>query len=96
MKPLSLTPKLRRAATRCLWFKEPEAAIGAPAELAAHILTYGLLPDYDALREQMSDDDLREALDNAPPGIFDARSWAYWNLVAGRDEAPPMPIRRFE
>ena len=93
---LTLTPALRRAAMRCLWFKPPEEAIQSPNELAAHILTYGLLPDFDALREQLGDDDLRAALDNAPPGIFDARSWAYWNLMVGRHETPPMPARRFE
>lgn len=96
MKPLALTPALREASLRCLWFKAPEEAVAYPAELAAYIMTYGLLPDYDALREQLSDDDLREALDHAPPGIFDARSWAYWNLMVGRDETPPMPQRRFE
>jgi len=24
------------------------------------------------------------ALDVAPPGIFDERSWAYWNILANR------------
>jgi len=38
-------------------------------------------------------DDLREALDKAPPGIIDPRSWAYWNSVMGRYPAPPMPKR---
>jgi hypothetical protein len=38
--------------------------------------------------------DFREALDKAPPGIIDPRSWAYWNLViAGRYPPPPMPVR---
>lgn len=38
--------------------------------------------------------DFREALDRAPPGIIDPRSWACWNLViAGRHPPPPMPRR---
>jgi hypothetical protein len=38
--------------------------------------------------------DSREALDKAPPGIIDPRSWAYWNLtIAGRYPPPPMPRR---
>jgi hypothetical protein len=33
-------------------------------------------------------------LEHPPPGVFDARSWAYWNLVlAGRPPAPPLPTR---
>ena len=40
-------------------------------------------------------DELREVLDHAPPGIFNGRSWAYWNLKLGRTPAPPLPERRF-
>ena len=34
-----------------------------------------------------------EALEQAPPGIMDERSWAYWNAVTGRYPVPPMPRR---
>jgi len=37
---------------------------------------------------------LREALDHAPPGVIDPRSWAYWNSKLGRYPAPPPPTRR--
>lgn len=96
MKPLVLTEALRKSAVNCIWFESPEQAIAIPARFAAYVLTFGTIDDVAALRDQMSDVDIREALDTAPPGIFDARSWAYWNLVAGRDETPPMPVRRFE
>lgn len=46
------------------------------------------------LRKFLSDDDLREALDHAPPGIIDPRSWAYWNSRLGRYPAPPLPERQ--
>lgn len=96
MKRLVLTPALRDAARRCLWFKSPEEAVDYPEHLAAHIMTYGGTADIDALREQLDLDDIRSALDAAPPGVFDARSWAYWNVKVGRFETPPMPVRRFE
>lgn len=47
------------------------------------------------LRRYVSDDDFKEALDKAPPGIIDPRSWAYWNSKMGR-YPPPLSIRRFE
>jgi hypothetical protein len=50
--------------------------------------------DMKVLRRYVSDDDFQEALDKAPPGIIDARSWAYWNLKCGREPAPPLPVRR--
>lgn len=90
---LVLTDKLREAARRCVWFERPEAALREPARLAAYIFTYGSHDDVSALTEQITADDLRQLLDAAPPGIFDARSWAYWNLMAGRYTAPPMSRR---
>lgn len=95
MKRLTLTPALRRSA-RCVWFEPPEDAIGDPARFSAYVLTHGDFDDISALMEQYDIADIREALDSAPPGIFDARSWAYWNLMVGREETPPMPVRRFE
>jgi hypothetical protein len=46
------------------------------------------------IRQYVSDDDFREALDRAPAGIIDPRSWAYWNSKMGRYPAPPLPKRR--
>lgn len=38
---------------------------------------------------------IAEALERAPPGIIDPRSWAYWHSKMGRYPAPPMPTRSF-
>ncbi len=95
MKQLELTTELKEAALRCLWFEPAERSIKNTARLTAHILTYGNIEDVNALRTQLSDDDLAEALDKAPSGIYDARSWAYWHLVTGRRTPPPMPQRQF-
>ncbi len=90
---LRLTDALRQAATRCVWFETPEQAILHPARFAAYVFTYGAPSDVDALRAQLADSELVALLDAAPPGIFDPRSWAYWNLMMGRSETPPMPQR---
>jgi hypothetical protein len=95
VRPLELTEALRKAAERCVWYEPPEKAASEPAKLVAHILTYGGLDDVNALRAQYSNDDIKHALDNAPAGVYDARSWAYWNLIAGRYETPPQPTRKF-
>jgi len=34
--------------------------------------------------------------DHPPAGIFDRRSWVYWNLRHHRDPVPPLPARKFE
>ena len=48
------------------------------------------------IRQYLSDDDLREALEHAPAGIFDPRSWAYWNLkLRTLSQRRPMPERAY-
>jgi hypothetical protein len=94
MKPLPQSPKSLWVARRVVWFKEPEEALADPTHFLAHVMTYGTIEDLLALGGIVGTAEFREALENAPPGVFDERSWAYWNLKCGRFPAPPMPKRR--
>ena len=94
MKPLPATPELLSVAERVVRFKAPSEALAAPVHFLAHVMTYGTVEDLCALEGVVGQREFREALENAPPGIFDARSWAYWNLKCGRVPAPPLPVRR--
>lgn len=93
MKPLPLTPEIEAIARRVVWFEPPEQAICDVSRFLAYTMTYGDDCDMREVRRFLSDDDLREAINHAPPGIFDERSWAYWNLKLGRYPAPPLPQR---
>lgn len=93
MKSIPMTPAIEGIARRVIWFEAPTPAIANPARFLAYTMTYGDDADMRVLREYLSDEDLCEALDQAPPGIFDPRSWAYWNLKLGRFPTPPMPER---
>ncbi len=42
-------------------------------------MTYGTIEEIVVVERYVDPDDFREALDHAPPGIMDERSWAYWN-----------------
>lgn len=87
-------PELERVAERCIWFQPPAESLANPLKLAAYVMTYGAHEDVRVLRRHMSDDDLREVLAHPPPGVFDARSWAYWRLVLLNDrDPPPLPAR---
>ena len=57
-------------------------------------MTYGTVEDLRALAGIVGPDEFREALENAPAGVLDARSWACWNLKFGCFPAPPLPVRR--
>jgi hypothetical protein len=52
-------------------------------------MAYAAHEDMTVLRRYVSDDNFREALDKAPPGIIDPRSWLYWNSKMGRYPPPP-------
>lgn len=93
MKPLQATPALLQVARRVMWFEEPERALADPVQFLAHVMVFGGVEDLKALRGIASKDDYREVLERASPGIFDARSWAYWNLVCDRQPTPPLPTR---
>jgi hypothetical protein len=93
MKRLPLTPEIEAIAKRVVWFETATQAIANPIRFLAYAMTYGDDADMRIIRQHLTDDEVREALANAPAGIFDPRSWAYWNLKFGRYPTPPMPER---
>ena len=93
MKMLQATPALLRVARRVMWFEKPERALADPVQFLAHVMVFGGVEDLKALRGIVGKNEYREVLQHAPPGIFDARSWAYWNLVCDRQPTPPLPTR---
>lgn len=93
MKAFPTTPALLLVARRVVWFEEPARALADPVQFLAHVMVFGTVEDLTALRGIVGEEDYWEALEQAPPGIFDARSWAYWNLVCHRNPAPPLPAR---
>lgn len=95
MKPIPLTPQTSEAARRIVWFEEPERSLADPIRFLAYAMTYARHEDMRVIRQYVSDDEFRQALERAPPGIIDPRSWAYWNLKMGRFPPPPLPKRTF-
>jgi hypothetical protein len=95
MKPIPATPQTLSVAPRIIWFESPERALANPIRFMAYAMTYARHEDMRIIRQYVSDADFLEALDRAPPGIIDPRSWAYWNSKMGRYPAPPLPKRHF-
>ena len=95
MKAIPLTPDLEAVARRIVWFEPPAEAVADPARFMAYAMAYATHEDMRLIRQHVCDDDFLEALDHAPPGIIDPRSWAFWNAMVGRYPTPPAPQRRF-
>lgn len=96
MRSIPVTPQTVEVARRIIWFEEPEKALADPVRFMAYAMTYAHHKDMRVIREFVSDDEFRQALDTAPPGIIDPRSWAYWNLKMGRFPPPPLRKRTFD
>jgi hypothetical protein len=93
MMPLPCSDDLVAIARRVIWFEQPEQALADPARFLVYLMTYGTIEDIAVVQRYLRLDDFREALERAPPGIIDERSWAYWNVMTGRYPVPPLPRR---
>ena len=67
-------PDLSALARRIVWFEPPEVALANPVRFLAYLMTCRTIGDLEVARRHFSDEDFREALQAAPPGIFDPRS----------------------
>jgi hypothetical protein len=87
------TEELLQIAKRLLWFCSPEEALEQPTLFIAHVMTYGTIKDILVVEDNLGKEAFEHTLDQAPAGVFDARSWAYWNLICNRRPTPPLPTR---
>ena len=81
---------LQMVARRVVWFKKPEKALQETKLFLAHVMTYGTLSDRSTTLQYFSEADFEAVLDDPPAGIFDLRSWTYWNV---RFPVPALPKR---
>ena len=87
--------ELQRVAKRVVWFKTPEEALNDPKLFLAHVMTYGTLDDIVVAMQHFADTDFDRVLTDPPAGVFDLRSWNYWNLRFHHEPVPPLPQRQF-
>lgn len=84
---------LRDVAKRVMWFENADEALQYPKRFLAYLMTFGTLEEILIARKYFSDPDFEAVLADPPPGIFDPRSWTYWNVVYHRHPIPPLPRR---
>jgi hypothetical protein len=95
MKPIPLNADTEQIARSLVWFEPPEEALADPVRFMAYAMARATHEQMRTILRYVTDAEFRQALDNAPPGIIDSRSWAYWNSRFDRYPAPPLPSRRF-
>jgi hypothetical protein len=89
---------LLQMAKKYIWWKEPTDASLTVDRIVAQIMNIGDFDDVRLVWEATGSEPFHEALQNAEPGWFNNRSWAYWHYRCGLrrpDELPPaLPQRR--
>jgi hypothetical protein len=84
--------QLRRIAKELFWWQAPEVSLANPRRFLAQVMTLGTWQEVQLVKGEFGWEALKDALLNAPAGVFDARSWAYWRAVFRLPEAE-MPRR---
>lgn len=85
--------EIQVVAERVMWFESADEALRYPKRFLAYLMTFGTLEDLLIVRKYFTDQDFRSVLADPPAGIFDVRSWTYWQGVYGTHPAPPLPNR---
>lgn len=93
MSAIPHTAETLALARRLIWFEPAECALADADRFLAYAFRHATHEEMKLLRHHLPDHVFRHALDNAPPGIVDARSWAYWRLMFDLPACAP-PVRR--
>lgn len=90
---------LKQLASKYIWWKTADEAMAMPERVMAQVMNMGDYADVQALVHEVGDSALRSVLAHAQAGQFSPRSWAYWHYrlgLAGVEQLPPLPSRKFQ
>lgn len=93
-EPAANDSRMRDLAAKLFWWKDPDVALAAERRFLAQAPTCGNWEKLELVRSIYGVDALRAVLSDAPPGVFDRRSWSYWHARFGMAPVPPLPRRR--
>jgi len=80
-------------AQKYVWWQTPPKTLAEPVLLVAQMMTLGTLDDTQWLLSHTTPDELRAVLRSPPVGVFNGRSWTYWQRRLNGEPIPPLPTR---
>lgn len=86
---------LAAIARRVCWWEPIAATLENTPLFLCRIMALGTWEDICIALDHYGRDAFREALQNAPPGLFDPRSWHYWHHRLKLLPVPSLPERVF-
>ena len=87
------SPHLAAIARRVCWWESVAVTLENTPLFLCRIMALGTWEDISIALDHYGRHAFREALQNVPPGLFDARSWHYWHCRLGLLPVPPLPQR---
>lgn len=88
-----LRPALLPVAEKVFWWGDPAEWLDDKIRFVAQVMTFGDWDDTILVSKLLGEAAFHQVLDDAPPGVFDIKSWTYWHLRLGR-QVPPLPARK--
>ncbi len=96
MKGKPIPPIYRSAllpvARRVFWWGQPEDWMQDVIRFTAQVMVFGDWSDTTLTWRLLSPSLFRQVLAQAPPGVFDPKSWAFWHHYF-QITTPPLPKR---
>jgi hypothetical protein len=89
----AMKEELSRVAAKVFWWGTTEEGLRDVHRFLAQVMTYGDWEDVTTTLRVLGKDGFRQTLENAPPGVFDKKSWNYWHLYFRLTPVPPLPER---
>ena len=81
-------------AKKYVWWKTAEVEVNQLPHLMAQVFTFGTWNDAYAMYIHLGDQHCKELLKEAPPGIFNKKSWNFWHLLLKEQQIPALPARK--
>ena len=94
MKPIPLNGDTKALAESLVWFEPAVEALADPVRFLAHAFARATHEQMKMLGTYVSEDELRETLDKASPGIIDPPVVGLLEWTDGADSGAPQPKRR--
>ena len=83
---------LRALASKYVWWQAPDVTLARRWHFLCQVMTLGTDEDVRVVRRLLGDEAMIDALEHAPPGVMDPKSWNFGHLSFGR-VVPPLPVR---
>jgi hypothetical protein len=88
-----VSEQMAMIARRVCWWQSPEATLQNMPLFLCRVMVFGAWADVTVVLNKYGKASFRGALQSAPPGLFDHRSWHYWHHRLKVLPVPELPSR---